>query len=493
MKYILNDYYILRHDASRTFILGGRNGRKNNGVSVDENWKSIIHPAYAMMLSFFSEAIEFDDAVVRIADFFSIPKEKIAQFLTHVVDAAECWHTTLCGFESGFPRNLVIPEQLMRNRPACYSPENFRFSEIDSKTRRMISAPLSIVWMPNNNCHTSCEYCYADRRHHTYMFSREEIESFVKDAKRSGIAEIMLTGGDFFENKHWREILEILQQEGYNIDMVSTKKPLSRNELEEFKVFGVRLQISFDTASDAIAKKLLHVSAGYTSKMKETLQMVDELGISFQVATVLTNLNDEQENLEELWCFLSGLHNIGHWEIRVAFRSLYSNADFNTIKSSREHIKAVANWIESKQEKSSFRILWSPDDDDKYKKSQGGSRFFEGPVCAANMTNMVVLPDGNVTICEQLYWNPEYIIGNVFTDTISLIWQSDKALQLWRRKQSSINAKSPCRTCRVFEDCFVNGNRCFANIIKAYGIENSDYPDWRCYLASAFKNKITHE
>ncbi len=141
------------------------------------------------------------------------------------------------------------------------------------------------------------------------------------------------------------------------------------------------------------------------------------------------------------------------------------------------------------------RVMVMAHDLQAVREVRGGTKIivtYEGD-WPTNMTNMVVLPDGNVTICEQLYWNPEYIIGNVFTDTISSIWQSDKALQLWRRKQSSINAKSPCRTCKVFEDCFVNGNRCFANIIKAYGIENSDYPDPRCYLAPAFKNKITHE
>lgn len=123
-----------------------------------------------------------------------------------MIEAKECWHTSLAGFESGFPKNLIIPEQVQTNQIIKYSPKDFKFVELNSNQRRMFTAPLSIVWMPNNNCYTSCEYCYADRKHHQYVFSIEKIERFIKDAKASGVAEIMLTGGDFFENPHWRDL-----------------------------------------------------------------------------------------------------------------------------------------------------------------------------------------------------------------------------------------------------------------------------------------------
>lgn len=493
MRYILNDYYTLRHDGRRTFILGGRNGKKPKGIPVDIDWKSIIHPAYAMMLSFFSKPVEVDTAISDIAEFFSLPKDKIADFVMHIINATECWHTTLSGFESGFPRKLIIPEGSHSDNKVEYKPEDFKFRKLDYETLRMLTSPLSIVWMPNNNCHTACEYCYADRSRHNHVFSLDKIEKFVRDAAHSGIVEILLTGGDFFENPYWKEILEILRREGYNIELVSTKKPLSRIELEEFKKYGVRLQISIDTLSDNIAHKLLHVNPGYTSFIKEMLRNANDLGVDFQIATVLTNINDSIDNLEELYEFLNGLDRLSRWDVRIAFRSLYSKSDFDKIKSSRRSIEEVAAWVADRCDKSAFKISWSPDDDKKYKKAKGGSRNFEGAICSANMSNMMVLPDGNVTICEQLYWNPEFIIGNVFSDSISSIWTSAKALSLWKKRRDLINKASPCSSCKDFNDCFASGNRCFANILKAYGVENSDYPDPRCHLAPEFTNNITHE
>lgn len=106
---------------------------------------------------------------------------------------------------------------------------------------------------------------------------------------------------------------------------------------------------------------------------------------------------------------------------------------------------------------------------------------------------MVVLPDGMVTICEQLYWNSNFIIGNVKNSTLTEIWNSKKAIDLSLCSQSSIQNDSPCSTCKIFERCFRASNRCYVNIMKAYGIDNYDYPDPRCFWAPKFALDITHE
>lgn len=109
------------------------------------------------------------------------------------------------------------------------------------------------------------------------------------------------------------------------------------------------------------------------------------------------------------------------------------------------------------------------------------------------ISNIVILPNGEVTICEQLYWNKNFLIGNVCESSIKEIWNSAKAIGLWKREQTSINPHSPCRNCSDFSACFQASNRCYANIMKAYGITNFDYPDPRCIQAPNFTYSITHE
>ena len=42
-----------------------------------------------------------------------------------------------------------------------------------------------------------------------------------------------------------------------------------------------------------------------------------------------------------------------------------------------------------------------------------------------------VLPDGKVSACEQLYWHPQFIIGDLKKQSIEEIWNSPKAWELY--------------------------------------------------------------
>lgn len=492
-KYILNHYYTLRHDQKRSYIMSQGDGFNEKPMPVNIGWVSRIHPAYAMMLSFFSNPIDLSVACNNIADFFQLSQDSIKDFVCNLLSSKEPTYTTLDGSNSGFPINLIIKADEEFSPRIKYSPEEFEFEELDFKTSRMFLAPISIVFMPNNNCVTDCIYCYADTKTTPQQMDFEQIKGFVREAKELRVRDIMITGGDFFMYRNWSELLDLLSQEGYAPDLISTKVPLTPKIIKKFEPFKIRLQISVDALSSSITQKVLNVSENYAQKMQKALEEINASSIRFQIATVLTNINDSIENLEEIARFIRKLDRLERWEIRVAFKSLYSKANFESIKSSRDQIEKIGNWVKMKQNNFSTEILWSPDDDIKYKKSTGGSANFEGPVCSANMSNMVVLPDGTVSICEQLYWNKNFIIGDICRNTIKEIWNSPKAIGLWKRKQSSINSQSPCRECLDFESCFQASNRCYANIMKAYGMENFDYPDPRCILAPNFINTITHD
>lgn len=493
MRYILNNFYILRHDVKRSFILShGEHVSAPEHIAVNLNWRSMIHPAYAMMLTFFSKPITIDDACKKISTFFSVEEDVIKSFIRQLIETKIPMHTTYGGMTSGFPVNILIEERQESFPRVSYTTEQFVFRELDYTSSRMFKSPISIVFMPNNNCYTNCTYCYADTKTKNCLMSFAEIESFVKDASKAGVRDILITGGDLFMYPNWEELLTLLKNEGYMPDLVSTKKPLSVEEINKFSKLSIRLQVSLDSVIDMTVVKILGVAPSYAGKMKSTLLKIDKAEIRYQVATVLTNLNDSTEELDALFYFLKQLNNIERWEIRVAFKSLYSRGDFNTIKCSRESILSVEKWITNHKEQFPCEILWSPDDDEKYKKTKGGSQDFEGSICSANMTNMVVLPDGCVTICEQLYWNPDFIIGNVKNSTIEEIWNSPKAISIWKRERNTIRKESPCAKCKIFDKCFKASNRCYANIMKAYGLENYDYPDPRCFWAPEFYTDISH-
>ena len=113
--------------------------------------------------------------------------------------------------------------------------------------------------------------------------------------------------------------------------------------------------------------------------------------------------------------------------------------------------------------------------------------FKERSLCTANVDGFVVLPDGKVTICEELYWNPDFLIGDLNHMSISDVWNSPKALSLWNIHQDSVPSDSACRECQDFRECRLKKGVCWKFVLAAYGRENPFYPDPRCPKAPCIK------
>ncbi|MCC8188023.1 MAG: SPASM domain-containing protein [Bacteroides sp.] len=108
--------------------------------------------------------------------------------------------------------------------------------------------------------------------------------------------------------------------------------------------------------------------------------------------------------------------------------------------------------------------------------------------CAGNYSSVFVLPDGKVTLCEELYWNPRFILGDYSTNSLKEIWNSPAAKELYYLSSEKINNLSPCKHCQILSQCRQEfGGVCWREIIKAYGNDKWDYPDPICPDA----NKIT--
>jgi radical SAM protein with 4Fe4S-binding SPASM domain len=78
-----------------------------------------------------------------------------------------------------------------------------------------------------------------------------------------------------------------------------------------------------------------------------------------------------------------------------------------------------------------------------------------------------VLPDGRVTICEELYFHPYFIIGDLRQQTLLEVWNSPKALELANLDQASIQ-DGACKNCPDFYPCHGSLGRCVRDVLKAY-------------------------
>lgn len=400
------------------------------------------------------------------------------------------------------PTNFLI---LMNEIHETYVPlklfvqEKQIFEPSDLKTRRINKAPLMITLMLTNNCCTHCCYCYADTKtkisHH--VSTKRTIE-IIREAKKLQLYNINIIGGEIFLYKDWPLILKEIIKNGFMPEIISTKVPITKSIISKIKTSGFtnNLQLSIDSLEPNLLHKTLLVDLKYVDNVKYGIQLLEENHIPYQIGTVLTKWTATKKNINELFSFLSDKKYLQQWEIRSMVYSLgKENINFQHLKASRKNLNELYLFIENKiSPLCTFRIKTSRDELKKqYRTEKRGCRYFKGSHCSALNSHAFILPDGNVTICEQLYWNPDFIIGNIEKSSLEEIWNSPRALALANLERCDINSQSACKTCNHFNMCFhIDRNRCWSDIIKAYGKEKWDYPDPRCSRAPLMLHNITY-
>lgn len=104
-------------------------------------------------------------------------------------------------------------------------------------------------------------------------------------------------------------------------------------------------------------------------------------------------------------------------------------------------------------------------------------------ICLANTTSLSILANGKCSVCEMLYEDEDFILGDIHVNSVREIWNSPKAKNLYFLSQDTINSESPCCKCKVFAECRQGyGKRiCYLDIKKTG--KSLSFPDPRCPMA----------
>lgn len=496
MNYIsLNPEYILKKDEGRALII-----TKDVLRTTEPVVESVIHPIHAMILSFFDGRTNLEDAIKGACKALDIEASFITNFVNKLTEnehsvGVEITDTDLLLF----PRKTLVKHQEPFERET-YAYSMFDYKVFKPKTDRHLT-PSRITFMATTQCYTNCVYCYADRRKNIALLPIERVAEMVAEARKLGVVSFDVIGGEFFLYKHWRELLVLLYQNNY-APFISTKVPIDLEEVEYLKKIGVKdIQISLDTLVQKHSSSLLQVNEKYVEKIKNTIKLLDKFGISVQIHTILTSLNDNVTDMESIFEFISNLSHIHSWKIDIAASTLYTSEEqYGKTKIQRDKLVPLVEYFENiKLNKPKFRIVsgdinlaHNPNPNELSESDK--ESFFSSKreiFCAANYSSIFILPDGKVTICEELYWNPQFIIGDCSQDTIEKIWNSPKAKSLYYLAQEAVQENSPCKSCNLFTKCRQQfGGVCWREVIKAYGKENWDFPDPRCPKAAKILKNI---
>ena len=492
-KYIVNPAYFMRMDNNRA-ILASKERIELPVAS--EDLFTFLHPLNAQMLSFFNGEDSLSKVINNISNYYNLQYNDVMDIVSEFI-YNEC--TLSKQYKNAFfylPKNLIIKRENIE-RFTVYDKEAFNcFSEPDFIRKRLF-IPLGINFQLTMNCYTDCVYCYANRKMKLgKLLSLERIVSLIEDAKSIGIINFDVNGGEVLLHPDCIEIISTLIKNNYH-PYISTKIPLSIEKIKQLKQTGLKsIQISLDSVNGEVLQKMINVDDLYVNQIKKTIASLNEEGFKITINTIITRYNSNTQLLEELVSFLSQFENIKTHRLSGVGYSIYKTAkNFLNCRTNDKFINTMdTTFLRHIREKyPQIEFTFSPGDRKEYYLEKTMMNFCKRATCTGNLRSMLILPDGKVSICEELYNHPQFVIGDVSTHSILDVWSSEKARKLFYIEKERISEKSVCKKCEDFDFCRYNKGVCWKTILMAYGNENWDFPDPRCPHAPEMYNEIYAE
>lgn len=479
-KYYLNPNYKIVIESDHVLLKSSDS--KFDAFMSEAHVSNPIHPLQAIIISIIHGKNEFD-AIECLSAILSEYNVDYMFFIEQLLGNHKTKSIMYCGYEIMFPKNTILLETELAFEVELYDYESFiniKEVRLDS-IRPKIPSTLGINTV--FKCYTDCIYCFQDRTNPKgcEVMPIEKIQEIVEEAKALGIVNVETMGGETFLYPYWYELYKVLKDNGYG-SMLSTKMPLQEKEIKKLHDLQIKkIQISLDSGIPSSLKAILSVNENYLKAISNSIKLLDNYGIGVEIHTIINKYNCNKEDIDSLSLFLSSLRNIKSWKIDFAYSSFFSKYKYNSVFANREDLNKIRIYIDEIKDQFYFPVHNFDKDDlfanyeDTYDYVTNGAA-----ICPANKSLMNILPNGDVTICEKLYWTEKFIIGNIYDSNIYDVWNGTKAIDLFGFRKKSQVSSSPCSTCESKILCDERIAYCLPNILYKFGPDKWHMPDPQC-------------
>ena len=471
-RLVIDPQLRLRKDHDRAVLL-----TKPQPLSNRNNFTYILHPRRAVMLALFDGQRTLSGVKSLWAELFDLPIERADSEVDQVVQLYD-------GSEKQNENIFVEVDNDKTFEISHYDPQDFIVSQrkIDMAGTRL-RIPYTVYYLPTLFCPQKCVYCYAKTlprpEPERDFISLGRLREIFAELAALDVDVINLSGGDPLARRDIYEIIASIIELGMTPD-IPTKVGLSYRRIHELKELGVPLlQVSLDSTNPGILDQMVGVP-GYHRKAFRLLEDLRRAEMPIRVNTVVTPLN--LPTLGELADYLGQLGNVRKVIFSPYGRSMFCHQDSLFVSS--DQLKKLEQQLTGKDDLYPHMKIMrgSPAPTIPEDKKKRREAWQQRALCTANRHGFVILPDGRVTVCEELYDHPEFIIGDLKTQSVMEMWRSPEALALIHPDQSAV-PNGPCKTCGNFKDCNAERGRCWRDVLKSYGWAKPHYPDPRCPMA----------
>jgi radical SAM protein with 4Fe4S-binding SPASM domain len=487
-KYVFNPAYLLINDKKRIAVTDSLLAEKD--PQAKNQFTSLVHPVWAMFVAMFDGQHSFDDTILKASINLSIDEKTLSTIAKDLIENPNETSINFGETRSSFPtRTLIKMDEADKMFDVSYGHRIRDFfiphDLVDLQAKRFFK-PIEMTFVINLACATDCIYCYANRKERYIPLPTKRILEIIDDAKSLKMKNFTISGGELFLHKDWEVILKRTIESGF-APTISTKVPIDEETIIKFKATGLKkIQISLDSFDPKTLTTHLKTGSDYVNRVTKTLDLLKKHEIEVVIHTILTNYNTSLKNIRQLLSKLNSYPNISAIRFDPVGYSLYVDPVVNqkNMLSAKDCVRISTALEELKIDFPKIRAGSFPTIGDSFRLPE--KEFKKRSKCSGNLSQFVLLPDGKVTYCEELYWKEEYIIGDISSQSIEEMW-SGSAKDVFDRKQECFQKSSACFSCEDFHNCQGSPGVCWKQIIGSYGTDKWSYPDPRCPKAPDMK------
>lgn len=310
-----------------------------------------------------------------------------------------------------------------------------------SKLRDENPSKLTIVL--TEGCNHTCDYCFKSCNYERKKeVDLEKWRDVIEQADEIGVQEITFSGGEPFLYKGLLSLIELCSAKGIYTKISTNGTCLREDVIRKLRDSGAEyIHLSLPAVTNSLYD-MITGSRGDLEKVKAAVRLLKQYGFYIRVKMVLTPNNvDEVEQLID-YC----VHENVDFIHLAPFILTTSSREGKALIPLEESLIRIKDLCSRKQEEYENLSISEP---------PIASLKWSGPQeitkCGGIKDSLTILSNGDITFCEALAHRSEFILGNVYGDSLKEVWNSDKPDRV--TSVESRNLDRCCRECEYLDQC----------------------------------------
>jgi radical SAM protein with 4Fe4S-binding SPASM domain len=234
-----------------------------------------------------------------------------------------------------------------------------------------------------------------------------------------------------------------------------------------------KIQISVDSVIPGEASYLTGVS-GYFKRAQKSITNLINAGIHPIVKSVLTPYN--YKSFTETINYFTSI-GVTEFQFVQYSRSPYRHRDdlFLTLEQ-KKWLSRTSEQLNLLNRKDINITIQTDTEEHDPLKRLNSKEWQDRSICSGGRSTFCILNNGDISLCEQMPHQPQYIFGNVSGSSVLNMWNNPKITNfLFAPRNQFLN--SPCHDCAEFEICHFCKGYCYREALFNYGSVFDAPPD----------------